>query len=324
MIPLKDNLCTRNHEISVKEARKMMEENGKKYLVVLDDMGRLVKLAFKRDEERVKVGSAIDTHDGWEERVKANISAGADLIVIDTSDAYNEFTAEVIRQYKNNGIKIPLCAGNVVTKQGAIYLMEAGADIIKVGMSSGSICTTKREKAVGRAPMSAIMDVASARKFFSEEKNKYIPIIMDGGIETAADMVVALSFADAVMMGGYFNKFFEAAAEKYDEHGKITTYENKMRVVATWGEGSKRARNMRRYGQTKTTFFAEGEEGRVPYGGRVKPTLDVDTQKIKAALSNAGCYNLKEFRDNVVLEIVSPTANQIITSTHNITSIDRK
>lgn len=326
MIPFESEniLYSPNPKISVDEAKKLLEKNNKRYFVVLDDQKRLVKLAFRKDIEKIKVGAAVSTHKGWEKRVEAIVEAGVDLIVIDTSDAYNEFTIDVIKKYKeryqgDRKIKVPICAGNVVTYEGGYFLMENGADIIRVGMSSGSICSTQREKAVGRAPMTALIEIGRARKDYYEKTKRYIPTIIDGGICTSADMVIALSIADAIMGGYYFNRFDEAAADKLDEGGTRTTDRNKMAWVEIWGEGSKRAQNFDRYGHTsKKTFFEEGVEGKVPYEGRLKPYLKKDLMKIKSALSNVGCKTLEEFRENVILELISPSSSLIVSNIHHV------
>ena len=305
--------------LSIEEVKNLFESNGhQRYLVLLDDLGRLRGLAFKKDIEKINIGSAISTHRGWKERVKENIEAGTDLIVIDTSDAYNEFTSDVIKDYKSMGIKIPICAGNIVTYEGARYLMEAGADIIKVGMSSGSMCTTKSQKAVGRAPMTALIEAGKARDDYYKAKQRYVPLIMDGGIENAADMIITLTIADGGMMGYYFNRFYEAVGEKFDENGNFTNKENEIRHVRIFGEGSKEAWNLRRYGHTPTTFFEEGVSGKVPYVGRLKPNLKEDLSKIKAALVNSGCMNLEEFRKNSVIELISPRAQGDLNTTYKI------
>lgn len=312
-------LTCRKPDITVAEAKELLETENQRFLVVLDDLDRLVKLAFRKDIESIKVGAAMSTHEGWEERVQAAIQAGVDLIVVDTSDAYSEFAEDVIQKYRSMGAATLLCCGNVVTYEGALFLMELGADLVKVGMSSGSICTTAQQKAVGRAPMTALMECSRAREDYYEKTGRYVPLVMDGGIATAADMVVALTLADAVMMGGFFNRFYEAAAEKYDEDGKVTTDESRMRWVATWGEGADRARNLDRYGHaSQRTFFAEGAEGLVPYEGRLKPTLNQVLLKIKAALSNAGCMNLEELREKAVIELNSPHSTSIVKDVHNI------
>ncbi len=306
-------------DITIEQAKELLAEKKANYLVVLDNQKRLVKLAFKKDVKKIPVGAAISTHPGWQERVKGNVAAGVDLIVIDTSDAYSEWVGDVISEYKKMKIGVPLCAGNIVTYEGALYLMQKGADIVKVGMSSGSICTTQREKATGRAPMTALMEAAKAREYYEKEKQRYVPLISDGGITGARDMIIALTHADAVMLGGYLNRFYEAAGEKLDEDGTITTDETKMKRVVTFGEGSARAQNLDRYGHTsKKTFFTEGAEGTVLYEGRLKPTLKADLIRIKAAFVNEGGMDLPEFREKAVIELNSPNTSQVVSTTHSI------
>lgn len=317
MVKPDDLPCIRNSEISLDEAKKELTERN--YLIVLDDLGRLVKIAFRKDVEKILVGAAISTHKGWQTRVKSCIQAGADLIVVDTSDGYNEFTSDVIKEFKSKYNSVPLCVGNIITYDGAKYLMENGADLVKVGMSSGSICTTQREKATGRAPMTALLDAARARTDFQKETGKYIPLVIDGGVSAAGDMIIALTVADVVMMGGYFNHFFEAEGEKLDENMQVTNHEPDIKYVATWGEGSARARNLDRYGHVaRKTFFAEGEEGTVENWGRLKPKLKQDIRKIRAALSNTGCMDLEEFRNKAVIELMSTYTQQIVGNTHNM------
>lgn len=308
---------SKNPNISVDEAKELLETNEQHYLVVLDNQNRLEKLAFKKDIEQIKVGAAISTHEGWQERVEANVGAGIDLIVIDTADAYSEFTEDLLKEYKAMKIKVPVCAGNVITYDGALFLMKNGADIVKVGMSSGSICTTQREKAVGRAPMTALIEADRARKRYAR-KNRDVPLIMDGGIANSADEVIALTIARGIMLGSYLNKFYEAEGEKFDEEGNITREESEMRSVAIWGEGSARAQNLARYEQTQKTFFEEGVEATVPFAGRLKPALKSDLIRVKAALSSAGCMNLKEFRKNSMISLFSPESRAIVSEPHGV------
>jgi IMP dehydrogenase len=307
-----------NPDVSVERAKALLTQHDASYLVVLDRAKRLKKLAFKKDVEQLQVASAISTHGGWRERVEANIGAGVDMLVIDTSDGFSDYVDDVVKEYKAEGYTPPICAGNIVTYEGARDLMEAGADIVKVGMSSGSICTTRREKAVGRAPMTALLDVGRARDDYFRETHQYVPIIIDGGIAGPADMVVALTVADAMMLGGYFNKFFEAAGEKLDASGNPTTDESEMKKVVTYGEGSEHAQNFDRYQQVRRFWFPEGEYGSVLYGGRLKPQLEQDTRRIKAALVNAGCMTLAEYRARSIIELMSPASQGIISTTHDM------
>nr|MCK4929648.1 IMP dehydrogenase [Nanoarchaeota archaeon] len=306
-------------DLSVDEAKELLEKLKQKYIVVLDEQGRLGKLAFRKDVGKVKVASTITTHEGWKERVKANLDVGVDLIVIDTSDAYNEFTEEVIKEYKKMKAPVPICAGNIITYEGALFLMEAGADIVKGGMSAGSICTTKREKGVGRAPLTALIEMDKARNNYLTKTGRYVPIIIDGGVSTAADMIIGLTMANANMMGNYFNRFYEAAGDKLDKDGNITTIESHIKEVVTYGEGSEFAQNLGRYGhESLKTFFPEGVKDKVPYAGRLKPNVKADILKIKAALVNAGCINLEEFREKSVIELISEYAKSVVGETHSI------
>jgi IMP dehydrogenase len=190
-------------------------------------------------------------------------------------------------------------------------------------MSSGSICTTQREKATGRAPMTALLEAERARQDYQKSSGRYVPLVMDGGITGPADLIIALTVADAAMMGYYFNRFFESAGEKLGRDGKITRDEKQMVSVATWGEGSSRAQNLDRYGHaTRKTFFEEGVEGRVPYLGRLKPWLKKDMMKVRAALSNAGCLNLDKLRSQAVIELNSLHAGHIIGAPHDVKTKD--
>ncbi len=317
MLAPDEMVCCHDSELSVKQAKQLLGEG--RYLVVLDELERLVKLAFRKDVEKIPVAAAISTHKGWQARVKANLAAGVDMIVIDTSDAHSEFVGEVLTAYRSMKTGVPICAGNVVTADGATYLMEQGADVVKVGMSSGSICTTQRQKATGRAPLTALIAVDRARQAYHEQSGKYVPLVVDGGVGSAGDMIIALTLADAVMMGGYFNHFLEATGEKFDENMRLTSHEPEMRRVATWGEGSARARNLDRYGHTTAkSFFTEGEEGTVEFHGRLKPRLKEDMRKVKAALGNVGCRTLAEFREQAVIELMSPRTRDVVGDTHSI------
>jgi IMP dehydrogenase len=315
--------CCHTPEITVEQAKDLLQSGGQRYLVVLDDQNRLVKLAFQKDVEKIKVGSAITTYRGWQERVQANVSAGTDLVVVDTSDGHSDFVSDLVEEYRSMNLNIPLCVGNVITYEGALFLMEKGADLVKVGMSSGSICTTQREKATGRAPMTALLEAERARQDYQKSSGRYVPLVKDGGITGPADLIIALTVADAAMMGYYFNRFFESAGEKLGRDGKITRDEKQMVSVATWGEGSSRAQNLDRYGHaTRKTFFEEGVEGRVPYLGRLKPWLKKDMMKVRAALSNAGCLNLDKLRSQAVIELNSLHAGHIIGAPHDVKTKD--
>ena len=309
---------SRNPQISIDEVKTALSANGTSYLVVLDDQRRLRKMAFRKDVEELKVGAAISTHPGWENRVKALSDVGTNLIVIDSSDVHKEFLEQVLGQYRAAGYPTPISAGNVVTYGAALCLMRAGADILKVGMSPGSICITDRQKGTARGPVTALMEVIRARDEFYSQTGRYVPVISDGGMPTSREIILALTLADAIMNGHYFNRFLEAAGEKLDADMKVTREEHAIEWVATWGEGSERARNLLRYEHTEQTFFPEGVEGKVPYAGRMKPNLKRDMTKIRSAMSTAGAIDLDQFRQVAILELQSDAARGILKNPHDV------
>ena len=311
-------------DLTIDEAKVHFAQSADRYLVILDNQGRLVKLAFKKDEERLKVGAATNTHDGWEQRARALGEAGVDLIVIDTADAHTPFSKIVLNRYnqlRSNGdpaFQAPICAGNVVTYNGALHLMNAGADMIKEGMSSGSICTSAQKTAAGRAPMTSLIEVCRARDFF-KEAGRYVPIIADGGISDPASLLIALTHADACMMGGVLNRYLEAAGPKLDNNRIPTTDEHQMEWVETWGEASARAHNFVRYQHAGIrTFVEEGIEDVVPYCGRLKPGLSDFFKNVYVGFVRAGCRTLPEFRKRAVIELLSEAASGIVKRPHHV------
>jgi len=301
------------------EVLDCMTRTGKKFMPILDKEGHLKKFAFKKSWENYYVAVSIDTYPGWEKKVYAALEAGADLISIDTSDAFNEFTGNVLKTY-NKEFKekygVPICAGNIVTKEGFEFLVNNGADVVKVGMGIGSICTTTSVKGVGRGAARSLIEVVNARDKLYKRRGLYVPVIMDGSIHDTWDMTIALAMgANGLMMGNYFNAFYEAEGEALDANMNVIENpderESDIRYKRSWGEGSRKAMNLKRYHhETQRTFFEEGVEGIVEYKGRLKPNVERDANIIKSAMSNAGCMNLKEFRENAILERLEYSAQR--------------
>jgi IMP dehydrogenase len=335
----KINYCP--NSVSLYEVKKLfINKEEMKYIVILDGRGRLDKLAFKQDLRERKIGAAISTHEDWRERAEATIDAGADIIMTDTSDGYTVFLGEIIKEYKKDKRfrDIPICGGNFITKEGFLYCAERGMDIAKIGMGIGSMCSTQGVKATGRGQFTAVEEIYRARNEFLKKTGRYIPIIADGGIEHTGEMIIALTRADALMMGRYFNRFWEAEGNALDRFGNIVKRDGRIRYKRRkdestpnhlwritrsllswdrgkivkkeiWGEGSRLGRNIARYGHKKSkTFFEEGVVGTVDYAGRLKPNVEKDALKIKAALSNTGCRSLREFREKAVIQRLSSQA----------------
>ncbi|MFH1445252.1 MAG: IMP dehydrogenase [Nanoarchaeota archaeon] len=315
MLPFKDaegNILTEvcKEGMSDNEIKNKMNEKNFRYLPILDDMGRLSRLVFIQKDEAYKIGAAIDTHPGWESRARTLILAGADMIFIDTSDGHKAFTVSVVKKFKELFPKTPICAGNIVTPEAFEYLADAGADAIKVGMGPGSICTTNEVLGIGSPPFWALVEVCSKRDQYANERGKYIPVIVDGGIESTSNMTVALTHADGLMGGKIFGCFDESAGDKIKRNNKIVG-------VRLYGEASQEAfettGDMKRYSlpnsEENITSF-QGVSGIVPFRGRFKPGVEMYIKTLKEALFHTGSKDLKEYREKAVLVRMSERAKQ--------------
>ncbi|MEM5871853.1 MAG: IMP dehydrogenase, partial [Candidatus Aenigmatarchaeota archaeon] len=280
------------------------------------------KLAFIHQYDGYYVGGAIHTYPGWEKRVQNLIESGADMIFIDTSDARSRFVLDVIEKFKKKYPNIPLCAGNIVSGEGYKELVEAGADLVKVGMGSGSACITSEKRGVGRGLLTALVDVYETKEKMKEEYRK--PIIADGGIgvrligeKKIGNMIAriyepspgsfskALMFADACMCGTFANMLTEAAGKRVEFEGKY--YKER------WGEGSFKGISMARYGieegVKKNLLVEEGVADLVNEIGRLKPNLEKIFFAVALTIgNNVGARNLEEYREKATYELLSPNA----------------
>jgi IMP dehydrogenase len=312
-----ENLITAKDGITLSEANDIIWEHKLNTLPIVDDNQNLKYFVFRKDydshienpneltdsQKRLIVGAGINTRD-YKERVPALISAGADVLCIDSSDGFSEWQKETIQYIrKNYGTGVIIGAGNVVDEEGFVYLVEAGADFIKVGIGGGSICITREQKGIGRGQASALIDVARARNQYLKETGEYIPICSDGGIVQDYHMTLALAMgADFLMMGRYFARFDESPTKKLLVGGNY--------VKEYWGEGSNRARNWQRYdmGDTGTMKFEEGVDSYVPYAGKLKDNLDQTLGKIKSTMCSCGVTTIKELQSKAKITLVSSTS----------------
>lgn len=319
MVP-KEALRLIECEVPASQVGERMLQDGVSKLCEVDSEGRLQGMHFfqgwkeglrypqaTRDaRQRLQVGAALSTHPEDQERGRQCVEAGADLLVVDASDGYSDFMAQTLERAKSLGV--PVVAGNVVDEDGFRFLAEAGADAIKVGIGSGSICTTRRVKAIGRGQATAVRAVARARDDWAQRTGRYLPLISDGGLEGTGDMAVALALgADLLMMGKYFAGFDESPTQPYRKRFPVMLSGQVGEVEAVvkpyWGEASARAKNVRRYQQDDPrTFVIEGEEGYVLSKGSLHHALPRDLKALQGTLSSCGCRNLEEFHRHVRLE----------------------
>ncbi|MBR2452684.1 MAG: IMP dehydrogenase [Clostridia bacterium] len=302
---------------TLKAANDIIWDNKLNSLPIVDDKQRLVAFVFRKDydahkenpmelldsSKRYVVGAGINTRD-YEERVPALIEAGADVLCIDSSEGFSEWQARTLKFIRDKyGDSVKVGAGNVVDREGFMFLAEAGADFIKIGIGGGSICITREQKGIGRGQATAVQEVAAARDEYFEKTGIYIPICSDGGIVHDYHITLALAMgSDFVMLGRYFARFDESPSNKVSVNG------NYMKEY--WGEGSARARNWQRYdmGGAQKLSFEEGVDSYVPYAGSLKDNVALTLNKVKSTMCNCGVLSIPELQKNAKMTLVSATS----------------
>ena len=310
-------LVTGKHGISLDEANDIIWDNKINTLPIIDENQCLRYFVFRKDydnhknnpyelldsHKRLLVGAGINTRD-YKERIPKLVEAGVDVLCIDSSDGFSEWQKEAISFVRQNyGESVKIGAGNVVDRDGFLYLAEAGADFVKVGIGGGSICITREQKGIGRGQATALIDVAEARDELYEKKGIYVPICSDGGIVQDYHMVLALAMgADFIMMGRYFARFDESPTKKLFMGGNY--------VKEYWGEGSNRARNWQRYdmGGNPALKFEEGVDSYVPYAGKLKDNLEITLGKVKSTMCSCGTFTIPELKKEAKITLVSSTS----------------
>ena len=310
----REKLITAPAKTTLKEANDIIWAHKLNSLPIVDDNDHLMYFVFRKDysshkenplelldsKKRYLVGAGINTRD-YASRVPALLEAGADVLVIDSSEGYTCWQKKTIDWVREHyGDKVKIGAGNVVDKDGFRFLAEAGADFVKVGIGGGSICITRETKGIGRGQATALIEVAAARDQYFRETGIYVPICSDGGIVHDYHMTLALAMgADFLMLGRYFARFDESPTNKVMINGAY--------MKEYWGEGSNRARNWQRYdlgGSTKLSF-EEGVDSYVTYAGSLHDNLEASLYKVKSTMCNVGVTNIPDLQRDAKLTLVS-------------------
>ena len=312
-----DKLVKAKYGITLSEANDIIWDKKINSLPVLYEDGRLYGFVFRKDydshqenpnemldsQKRFVVGAGINSRD-YEERVPLLLEAGADVLCIDSSEGFSEWQKITLEWIHNTyGEKVKVGAGNVVDRDGFLFLAKAGADFVKVGIGGGSICITREQKGIGRGQATALIEVAAARDEYFEETGIYIPICSDGGIVHDYHCTLALAMgADFLMLGRYFSRFDESPTNKVNINGSY--------MKEYWGEGSSRARNWQRYdmGGDKKLSFEEGVDSYVPYAGSLKDNLGLTLSKVRSTMCNCGSLSIPEFQKKAKITLVSATS----------------
>ena len=313
----REKLITAPAETTLKEANDIIWDHKLNSLPIVDENDHLMYFVFRKDysshkanpqellddKKRYLVGAGINTRD-YAQRIPALLSAGVDVLVIDSSEGYTCWQEKTIKWVRENyGDSVKIGAGNVVDRDGFRFLAEAGADFVKVGIGGGSICITRETKGIGRGQATAVIEVAAARDEYFRETGIYVPICSDGGIVHDYHMTLALAMgADFMMLGRYFARFDESPTNKVMVNGAY--------MKEYWGEGSNRARNWQRYdlgGSTKLSF-EEGVDSYVTYAGSLHDNVEASLYKVKSTMCNVGVINIPDLQRDAKLTLVSATS----------------
>ena len=244
----------------------------------------------KVKKKNLLVGAAIGTNTEDIVRAKSLVDSGVDLIVIDTAHGHSKKVLNILKNVKKN--KIPICVGNIATAEAAKKLYNSGADIIKVGIGPGSICTTRMVAGIGVPQITAIMEVYKALK------GKKVKIISDGGIKFSGDIAKAIAAgADAIMMGSIFAGTFESPGKKFKIKNKFYKQYRGMGSIGAMSAGSSNRYFQKNY-KDKSKFVPEGVDGRVEYKGNVSKIIYQLKGGLRSSMGYIGAKNLNEIKKN--------------------------
>ena len=308
-----ENLITTLESIELSKAEVILQENRIEKLPVVDADNNLIGLITYRDIIKVKehptsckdelgrlrVAAAVGVTDDTLERVESLVAAGVDAIVIDTAHGHTKGVVTKLKAVKDKFPELNVIVGNIATAEAAKYLVEAGADAVKVGIGPGSICTTRIIAGVGVPQLSAINDVAKAIK------GSGVPVIADGGIRYTGDIVKALAAgADSVMLGSMFAGVEESPGETIIYEGRKFKSYRGMGSIEAMQQGSKD-----RYFQDAEDdikkLVPEGISGRVPYKGSLSEVMYQIIGGIRAGMGYCGAATVENLKGSKFVRITS-------------------
>jgi len=299
----KDNLVTAGVNTTLKDAESILQKHKIEKLPLVDETGALKGLITIKDIEKViefpnsakdahgrlivaaAVGVTADTMVRVEKLVEKNV----DAIVVDTAHGHSKGVLETVKKIRNEYPNLNIIAGNVATAEATKALIEAGANVVKVGIGPGSICTTRVVAGVGVPQITAVYDCAT------EARKHGISIIADGGIKYSGDMVKALAAGGhAVMLGSLLAGTSESPGETEIYQGRRFKVYRGMGSIAAMEKGSKD----RYFQEDNKKFVPEGIEGRTPYKGPLSETIYQLVGGIRSGMGYCGTKNLQELREN--------------------------
>ncbi len=303
-------LVTAKEGTTLEEATKILQQHKIEKLPIVDDdntLKGLITIKILRRKSSIQMPIKIDLEDlrvvwtSWsrtEDRVRALIEAGVDVIVLDSAHGHSKGIIDTVKAIKDR-FDIDVIAGNIATAKGAIDLIEAGADAVKVGIGPGSICTTRIVAGVGVPQISAIDEVANVAREYG------VPVIADGGIRYSGDIAKALAVgASCVMLGSALAGTYEAPGEIILFNGRQFKEYRGMGSIGAMSKGS-----TDRYFQEGTAsdkLVPEGIEGRVPYRGKISSVIHQMIGGLRSSMGYCGSKDIPTLWDKAqFVEITS-------------------
>ena len=299
----KENLITAPVGTSLEDAQKILGKHRIEKLPIVDEKGFLKGLITIKDIEksiqypnsardkngRLLAGAAVGRAANTMERIAALVSAKVDVIVVDTAHGHQQGVLEEVTKIKAKYPNLTVVAGNVATAEGTQALIDAGADVVKVGIGPGSICTTRIVAGIGMPQLSAVMDCAE----MADKMGKRI--IADGGIKYSGDIVKAIGAgASVVMIGSLFAGTLESPGEIEIYQGRNFKVYRGMGSLGAMAAGG----NDRYFQESNRKFVPEGVEGRVPYRGRLADIVYQMLGGLRAGMGYCGMHTIDEMRQN--------------------------
>ncbi len=299
----KDNLVTAPVGTSLADAQKILGKHRIEKLPIVDKNGYLKGLITIKDIEkaiqypnsardengRLLAAAAVGTAANTMDRVAALVDAKVDVVAIDTAHGHSKMVLQKVAEIKKHYPNLPLIAGNVATAAATEALIDAGADIVKVGIGPGSICTTRVIAGIGVPQLTAVMDCAEA----ADKRGKHV--IADGGIKYSGDIVKALAAGgSAVMIGSMLAGTAESPGEVELYQGRSFKVYRGMGSLSAMAAGSKD----RYFQENAKKFVPEGVEGRVPYRGSVSDIIYQMKGGLRSGMGYCGKATIEDLRKN--------------------------
>lgn len=316
MTPVKD-MVTAPPNTTLREAERILHKNKLEKLPLIDKSRKLRGLITSRDilnleqypntskdkKGRLMVGAAIGVKSDYMDRAKALHQAGADILVLDIAHAHSDITLEVIRGVKKSIPKAELMAGNVATKEGTSDLIKAGADAVKIGIGSGSICITRIVTGAGVPQLSAIMECAKV----ADDSN--VPVIADGGVRNSGDITKAIAAgASTVMVGSLLAGTEESPGITVMREGrKYKLVRGMASVAASYDRAARETEQLENEDAAGLLdYVPEGVEAFVPFKGTASELVNQLVGGLRSGLSYCGATEISQLRGKGEFVRISP------------------